>query len=153
MRTTVLTVLVALVVSPVLGCDRAPARRDPTPAASSVAAPASAAAPAPGKSHVDGKNFTIDVSATPCKAGQECAMTIKLVTAAEFHVNKEYPYKFTRAAGDFVEQGEKSGTMTVRFKPDTAGEAKVGGRYKLSVCSADQCQIEEENLEMAVPVM
>jgi len=128
--------------------------------------------PTPGKSHVDGKNFTIDVSATPCKAGQECAMTIKLVTAAEFHVNKEYPYKFiaapaskvtflgksepntfTRAAGDFVEQGEKSGTMTVRFKPDTAGEAKVGGRYKLSVCSADQCQIEEENLEMAVPVM
>ena len=69
-------------------------------------------------------------------------MTIKIATGAEWHVNKEYPYKFlasaapnltflgksdpntfSRAAGDFAEQGEKTATMTVRFKPASAGES------------------------------
>jgi hypothetical protein len=99
-------------------------------------------------------------------------MTIKLAAAGSYHVNKEYPYKFvatpasgleflgkgepqqfTRANGDFVEQGEKAGTMTVRFKPTAAGEAHVAGTYKFSVCSEDQCQIEQEKLELAVPVI
>ncbi len=99
-------------------------------------------------------------------------MTITLATNGAYHVNKEYPYKFiatpatgvaflgksdpntfTRASGDFVERGEKTALMTVRFKPTAAGEAKVAGKYKLSVCSADQCLIEEPMIDLAVPVM
>ncbi|MBN9165150.1 MAG: hypothetical protein BGO98_16315 [Myxococcales bacterium 68-20] len=136
----------------------------------SLAAPSRGNTPA--SKHVTGTNFTLDLASPGCKAGAECAMTIKLVAAGDYHVNAEYPYKFvasaapgieflgkgeattfTRAAGDFVEHGERSGTMTIRFKPTSPGEARVAGTYKFSVCSADQCQIEQEKLDLAVPVM
>lgn len=131
-----------------------------------------ATAAKPATKHIDGKNFTLDLSSDGCKAGEDCALTIKLAATGDYHVNKEYPYKFiatpspgvtflgkadpntfTRAAGDFVEQGEKHGTMTVRFKAASAGEAKIAGKYKLSICSDEQCLIEEEMIELAVPVM
>jgi hypothetical protein len=133
---------------------------------------AGAAPPKQASHHVTGKNFELDLASPGCSVGQECAMTIKLVATGDYHVNKEYPYKFTakalpdvaflgkgdatiftRAAGDYVEQGEKVGTMTVRFKPARHGDAKVAGTFKLSVCSADQCLIEQEAVELAVPVM
>jgi hypothetical protein len=126
----------------------------------------------PASKHVNGSNFALDLGSPGCKAAAECAMTIKLVTSGDYHVNKEYPYKFiatatpgveylgktdattfTRAAGDFIEQGEKTGTMTVRFKPASPGEARISGTYKFSVCSADQCQIEQEKLDLSIPVM
>jgi hypothetical protein len=132
--------------------------------------PKAAAGPVTRK--VEGKNYALELSAPACKSASECALTIKLVAAGDYHVNKEYPYKFaataapglefvtkaapntfTREAGDFVEQGEKTGTMTVRFKAASAGDAHVAGTYKFSVCSADQCQIEQEKLDFVVPVI
>jgi hypothetical protein len=143
-------------------------------AASAAVAPTTAKVTdlGPGKQRIDGQNFTLDLASTGCKKGAECAVTIKLVAAADYHVNKQYPYRFnatlapglaflgksdpptsfTKDAGDFVEDGEKSGTMTVRFKPSAAGEAKVAGTYKMSVCSADQCQIEAQPVALSVPV-
>ncbi len=43
--------------------------------------------------------------------------------------------------------------MTVRFKPTAAGDAKVSGTYKMSVCSAENCQIEQQTVSLNVPVM
>ena len=125
----------------------------------------------PASKRVGGNNFSLDLASPGCTAGSECAMTIKLVATADYHVNKEYPYKFiatpsasvaflgkpepnnfTRASGDFIEEGEKTGTMTVRFKPSIAGDTIIAGTYKFSVCSADQCQIEQEKLELKVAV-
>ena len=99
-------------------------------------------------------------------------MTLRLAAIGEYHVNKEYPYKFiaaaapgvqflgsadantfSRAAGDFREDGEKAATLTVRFKPTATGEARVSGTYKMSVCSAENCQIETPTITLAVPVM
>lgn len=99
-------------------------------------------------------------------------MTLRLAAVGDYHVNKEYPYKFvasaapgvqflgsgdantfSRAAGDFREDGEKAATLTVRFKPTAAGEAHVSGTYKMSVCSAENCQIETPTVTLAVPVM
>ena len=126
----------------------------------------------PASAHIGGKNFALDVASPGCKSGDDCTMTIRLSPDGAFHVNKEYPYKFlasaapnvtflgkadpntfTRAAGDFAEQSEKSGIMTVRFKPATAGETHVAGKYKLSVCSAEQCQIEEAMVDLPVSVL
>lgn len=120
--------------------------------------------------HLAGDHFALDLSAKGCKAGAECTLTIKLAVDGAFHVNKEYPYrfiatetpgvdflgktdktKFTKEAGDFVAEGEKAGTMTVRFKPAAAGKTKIAGTYKMSVCSADQCQIEEPSIELVIP--
>jgi hypothetical protein len=96
---------------------------------------------------------------------------LKLAVTGEYHVNKEYPYKFvatpgavdylgkgdpntfSRANGDFAEDGEKAATLTVRFKAKQAGDATVAGTYKLSVCSAENCQIEQQAVTLTVPVM
>jgi hypothetical protein len=164
----------ALLLLALVACtkDEKPTTKAPEPAAS-TAAPTTAKVTelGPGKQRIDGQNFTLDVSSAGCKANADCTMTIKLTAASDYHVNKEYPYKltataapnvsflgkkdpntFSKESGDFVEEGEKSGTMTVRFKPTAAGEAKVAGTYKMSVCSADQCQIEAQPIALNVPV-
>lgn len=146
-------------------------------AAASAAPPRTKDAAAPAKleasaAHVEGKNFTLDVASPGCRAGEPCAMTIKLVAAADYHVNKEYPYKFvaspsagigflgkgdanvfSKAAGDFTEDTARSATMTVRFTPASAGEAKVSGTYKMSICSDEQCQIEQQPVSLSVKVL
>src|SRR4051812_18491977 len=122
--------------------------------------------------HVDGKNFKIETIAEPCKAGQECLVKVRLEPAGDYHINKAYPYKFkaaevagveflgkdtagknvfSRPGGDFVEQGEKVGTMTVRFKPSAKGAVTIAGTYKLSVCSAQNCQLDTQ--EVSFPVL
>ena len=147
-----------------------------TTTAVTSAAPAKDAPPAtplkPASTRLSGKNFTLDAASPGCRVDTPCTMTLRLAASGEYHVNKEYPYKFTatpapgvaflgsgdantfsRAAGDFREDGEKAATMTVRFKPSSAGEARVTGTYKMSVCSAENCQVESQAVTLAVPVM
>ena len=126
----------------------------------------------PASTRMSGKNFTLDASSPGCRVEVSCTMTLRLAATGDYHVNKEYPYKFlaaaapgvqflgsgdantfSRAAGDFREDSEKAGTMTVRFKPTSAGEARVSGTYKMSVCSAENCQVETQAVMLAVPVM
>jgi hypothetical protein len=153
--------------------DEKPGATAPPSTAASTSVPTSAKVTelGPGKQRIDGPNFSLDVASTGCKAGSECTMTVKLTAAAEYHVNKEYPYKltantapgltflgkkepntFSKESGDFVEEGEKIGTMTVRFKPTAAGDTKIAGTYKMSVCSADQCQIEIQPITLSMVV-
>jgi acyl-coenzyme A thioesterase PaaI-like protein len=99
-------------------------------------------------------------------------VTIRLAATGGYHINKEYPYKFvatptasvqflgsgdantfSRAAGDFREEGETTATMTVRLKPSSAGEMRFSGTYKMSVCSASNCQIEQQAVALTVSVM
>jgi hypothetical protein len=158
----------------------APAKASPststTTSASTITTPTSATKePSPLKpaaARITGKNFTLDAASPGCRVETPCTVTLRLAAAGEYHVNKEYPYKFlataapgvqflgsgdantfSRAAGDFREEGEKSATMTVRFKPTATGEARVTGTYKMSVCSAENCQIETPTVTLAVPVM
>ncbi|AKU99692.1 hypothetical protein AKJ09_06356 [Labilithrix luteola] len=139
-------------------------------AVASAGKPADGAKLVPASAHVNGRNFGLDVASAGCRAGSECAMTIHLAVAGDYHVNKEYPYKFvatpepgvtflaqdgttfSRAAGDFREEGAKAGTMTVRFKPSAAGTARVQGTFKMSVCSDENCQIEQQPVSLAIPV-
>ncbi len=124
-------------------------------------------------SHIDGNNFKIDATAGECKAGAECQVTVKLEALGAYHINKEYPYKiklaeaagieflgsdpggknvFSKGAGDFKLDGEKVGTMTLKFKAAKAGSVTVSGTYKMSVCSAQNCQLETQELSVAVAV-
>ena len=106
-----------------------------TTAAPVASAKPEAAAPLkPAGTSISGKNFTLAVGSPGCRVDIPCAVTLRITAGGEFHVNKEYPYKFTasaapgvtflgsgdanvfsRAAGDFREEGEKTATMTVRF--------------------------------------
>ncbi len=119
-------------------------------------------------SRITGKNFALDIATPGCRVNEACQMTIRVTAGTGYHVNKEYPYKFlpkeaggieftskqfSRDAGDFKEDSATSGTMTVRFKPTAAGKAKVAGTYKMSVCSDENCQIEQPAIELEVPVL
>lgn len=124
----------------------------------------------PAATKIEGKNFALDVASPGCRVNESCAMTIRLRVLGDYHVNKEYPYKFvaaaapgvtylaegnafSRASGDFKEEGEKAATMTVRFKPTSTGAAKVSGTYRMSVCSAENCQMEQPTVTLSVPVI
>jgi hypothetical protein len=141
-----------------------------TTAATATTAPPVALKPA--SSRLSGKNFVLDAASPGCRVDTPCTMTLHITAAGDYHVNKEYPYKFiaaaapgvqflgsadantfSRATGDFRDDGEKAATLTVRFKPTAAGEARVSGTYKMSVCSAENCQIETPTVTLAVPVM
>lgn len=122
-----------------------------------------------------GNNFTVNASVASCNANAECKVDLKLEAQNGFHVNKEYPYKFkatatsgvtflgkdsagaetfSKAAGDFTldASNEKLGTMTVKFKSANKGAVNIAGVFKLSVCSAQNCQLEQANVTVPVTV-
>jgi hypothetical protein len=127
-----------------------------------------------GGPHIDGNHFTIDATPTAdCVAGSNCAIAIKLVAQAEYHVNQQYPYKFTasqapgvtflgsdsagpnvftKTAGDFAIGDEKTATMIVKFKAGQKGAVSIGGTFKLSVCSAQNCQLEQQDVATNVTI-
>jgi hypothetical protein len=123
--------------------------------------------------HVDGKNYVIDAVPGDCTAGANCAVTVKLAAQGEYHINQQYPYKFTatqaagvtylgadtngpnvftKTAGDFAIGDEKTATMNVKFKAGQKGTVAIGGTFKLSVCSAQNCQLEQQDVSVNVTV-
>jgi|HubBroStandDraft_2_1064218.scaffolds.fasta_scaffold433177_2 hypothetical protein len=140
----------------------------------SVAATAPRAQPAQVAAgpHVDGNHFTLDgAPAADCAVGASCVVAIKLAAQAEYHINQQYPYKFTaspaagvtflgadpanpnvftKTAGDFAINDEKTATMNVKFKVAQKGPVAIGGTFKLSVCSSANCQLEQQDLSVSV---
>jgi hypothetical protein len=121
--------------------------------------------------HADGEHFSVDAAlAGPCAANAECTLAIKVTVRDEFHVNLEFPHKFTaqdaagveflgkdpakknvfsKTAGDFASSDPKTGVLTVRFKSQ-AGTPTIQGTLKIGVCSEQNCLLPQ--VELAVPV-
>jgi hypothetical protein len=120
-----------------------------------------------------GNNFTVNANVAACTSGADCTIALKLEAKGDFHVNKEYPYKFkanaangvtylgkstpdtfSKSDGDFVldASNEKVGTMTLKFKSANKGAVTIAGVFKLSVCSAQNCQLETANVSVPVTV-
>jgi hypothetical protein len=145
-------------------------------AATRVAADDPGAAPHAGSdcAHAAcGNNFLVDAVSARCAVGATCSVTFTLVVTGAFHINDEYPYKFkaddtpgleflgtdaagknvfSKAAGNWQKKDEKTGTMTVAFRPNGAGSKTVAGTFKLSVCSAQSCQLEQQAVTTTVAV-
>lgn len=151
-----------------IGCSRDSEAADGKPAAQGSTTTAIAAT-----SRIVGNHFTLTAKPdTSCKAGSECTVELVLEASGDYHINKEYPYKFkanpanveflgkspggpnvfTKEAGDFKIRSEKVGVMAVRFKPKGKGAVEIGGRYKLSVCSTQNCQLETQTVGTSVQV-
>lgn len=97
----------------------------------------------------------------PCRAGEACTVRVELTALGGFHVNKDYPFTFVptptdgishEGTGTFARDSEQAGTMTLTFRAAAPGTAKVAGTFKLSVCSDDECQIEDVPVAVDVPV-
>jgi hypothetical protein len=140
---------------------------DKATAATATADIAQAATPT---SHVDGNNYKVDTKVADCTAGAECTATIRLEALGAYHINDTYPYKFTvlgpdggggaleflgkdpanrgvfgKNTGEFEKQAEKIAVVTVRFKAPK-GKVAFAGRFKMSVCSEANCQLEQADL-------
>jgi hypothetical protein len=143
----------------------------PAPAAPAASAPA-AAGGAGCKHAACADNFFVDTQAPPeCAVGTTCDLAVKLTALGDFHVNDEYPYRFkandvpgidyagtdamgkgvfSKPAGDWKKADAKSGVMTVKFTPREKGDKTITGTFKMSVCSAANCLLEQRELSAVV---
>lgn len=111
-----------------------------------------------GAVRVTGKNFHVDAAPLgACGADGACTVAADLTALGDFKVNREYPFKFVPdpgvtldGAATFAHTGVHSGRLLVPVKRG-AGPTKVSGAFKLSVCSADVCQVESAQLAVVVP--
>jgi hypothetical protein len=121
-----------------------------------------------------GNGFFIDVNAIAgCNVGATCSMALTLVATGDYHINDEYPYKFraeevpgveflgtdvtgnnvfSKTAQNWSKKDERTGTMTVTFQSADKGTKPIGGLFKLSVCSAQNCQLEQQQVTASVEV-
>jgi hypothetical protein len=128
-------------------------------------------APLAAGPHADGDHFSIDGAlVSPCAPNSECSVALKLTVRDDYHVNMEFPHKFTavdapgveflgkdaakknvfsKVSGDFVSTDPKSGVLTVRFKSQP-GSPTIQGIMKIGVCSEQNCLLPQ--VEIAVPV-
>ena len=136
----------------------------PTPEPITAAPEGKPAEPVMGK--LDEKNFSVEMKSTgPYKAGQQSNVEVVLEPKGEFHCNKEYPYKIKLGTapagisypnaivkGDAMTVTPEKSVMKVAFTPDKPGEAKVSGNFYFSVCTAQQCVVENRELAVMVKV-
>jgi hypothetical protein len=121
-----------------------------------------------------GSNFFIDVAPPgDCAPGANCSVAISLVATGDFHINDEYPYKFTaddapgmkflgtdamgpkvfsKSASNWQKTAAQKGIMSVVFQAADKGSKTVAGTFKLSVCSQQNCQLEQQSVSTAVSV-
>lgn len=125
-----------------------------------------------------GNDFFIDIGSAPlspdgCAVGGRCAVSITLVATGDYHINDAYPYKFkaddthgleflgtdgagknvfSKGAGNWSKSDERTGVMTLTFKPSEPGAKALGGVFKLSVCSSQNCRLETQEVKTTVAV-
>lgn len=115
-----------------------------------------------GAVRVSGKNFHVDVAPAATCASERgaCSVLADLTALSGFKVNRDYPYRFVPDAASqaivdgeaaFAVTGTHTGRLMVPVRRDAPGAARVTGTFKLSVCSADVCQIEDAVLTVAMP--
>src|SRR3954468_12288327 len=87
---------------PATGEPKAPDTKSPVVNAIKVEKPQVDSADGATK-HLEGDHFALDLASKGCKAGAECTLTIKLGIQGDFHINKEYPYRYIAADAAGVE--------------------------------------------------
>jgi hypothetical protein len=120
-----------------------------------------------GAASFDNANYSAKIaSAGPCKKDQTCSAEVVVEAKGEYHINDKYPYRFKLEdpppAGLKYPKaviGKEDGTMDehkvtlkVPFVPASAGDKKVAGTLSLSVCSAANCLMDKQQLDLTVKV-
>jgi len=104
-------------------------------------------------------------SAGKYKAGQQGAVQVVLVAMGDYHCNDKYPYKFKLNAppagvsypqpvvrAEAMSISPARSTMAIPILPSAPGEARVGGTFSFSVCSAATCQVESRELSLNIKI-
>jgi hypothetical protein len=135
----------------------------------SEAAPATQKAPAAvteggtGAASHDAESYTVKITAPAGQAvGKESTAEIILAAKPGFHVNNEFPIKFTPGGSDGVDAKvvgkdaatvvPEKATIKVPFTPTRAGKGKLAGKLAFSVCSDSNCLMDKVELSVDVDV-
>jgi hypothetical protein len=115
---------------------------------------------------VDTTEFKLTLKAPgPYSVGHEGRAEIILVAKKPFKINEQYPYRFAPTlTGDFVftersldktaaRIDPRRAVVPVRFTPEGAGTAELGGIFSFSVCTDDRCLLEKHPLSVPLDVM
>ena len=120
-----------------------------------------------GAASFDNANYSARIaSGGPCKKDQTCSAEVVVQAKGEYHINDKYPYRFkledpppTGLKYPKPVIGKEDGTMDehkvtlkVPFVPASAGDKKVAGTLSLSVCSASNCLMDKQQLDLTVKV-
>ncbi|HEX9297426.1 MAG TPA: hypothetical protein VF881_16405 [Polyangiaceae bacterium] len=138
-------------------------------ASSGGASSSAAEAPAPGgpaRPSFESANYRAEIRATgPCKKDRTCTADVLVEAKGEYHINDKYPYRFKLedpAPGvkypkpvvgkEDGKMEERKVVLSVPFVSESTGEKKVSGTLSLSVCSAANCLMDKQPLEVTVKV-
>ena len=129
-----------------------------------------------GASKFEHPNYTVSVEAAgPYKKGESATFKVVVRAKGEFHINEEYPTKFSAAVSPGVayatpklaratqpdafalkpcasSKDNCTLEVTVKFTPEQGGTVNVGGELALGVCNKDNCIFDKKTLSIAVPV-
>jgi len=134
----------------------------PNAAANAASQPTAVAAPS-----FENANYSAKIASIgPCKKDQTCSAEVVVQAKGDYHINEKYPYRFKLEdpppAGLKYPKpviGKEDGTMDehkatlkVPFVPASAGDKKVAGTLSLSVCSAANCLMDKQQLDLTVKV-
>jgi len=144
-----------------------PSAPEPTAVASAAPPPPEPPPPPPVVSpKVGEQSFSLWMqSSGRYKAGQQGVVEVVLIPKGEFHCNQEYPYKMKLGAApagvtypsaivrtEGVSVSPSRATMRVPFVPQNAGDARISGKFYFSVCTSEQCVIDNRDLSVTVKV-
>lgn len=159
--------LAVVVLGLLLGCSKA---KEAPATGAPVAKPAAAAA----GPRVEAAAFEVSLSPSGSyAAGAKGDVLLQLTARPGFHVNADYPVRFTASEGSGVRfaapslnlketlrmtpcadhpEESCSATTALSFTALAAGPATVAGTLAFSVCNPEQCLIEKQPLALAVTV-
>jgi hypothetical protein len=161
MKTSVGAILLVTLIGFGSGCSK-------VSAASTEQGKAAAQAAGPSRPSLENANYHAEMKAAgPCKKDATCTAEVLVEAKGEYHINDKYPYRFK--LDDPPPQGLKypkpvvnkddGGSMDQRkvvlkvpFISETSGDKKVAGTLSLSVCSAANCLMDKQPLEVTVKV-
>ena len=99
------------------------------------------------------------------KAGEQGFVEVVLVPKGDFHCNDQYPYKVKLGApadgvtyptpvvrGEGVSVSQRRTVLRVPFVAQSAGDARVAGKFYFSVCTSQQCVMDSRDLAVSVKV-
>jgi hypothetical protein len=152
MRRELVTGLGSAAVSVAVACNPAPAPAPEPGSSGAVAVPPPLA---------ESAFYRVDAGPqTPCTTGAPCEARLVLSALGAYKVNRDYPFKFLAepapgvavdGTGAMTFDDAKTGTLTIRFRAVRGAPARLTGTFKLSVCTDEECQIEEPKIVLELP--
>jgi hypothetical protein len=141
------------------------------PAAQGTAAAAPTPVAPPCAHAACSDHFYVEAAPSACATGAACDLQLKVVATGDYHINDDYPYRFkaddapgiaflgssaadkgvfSKSTGDWQKAEAKTGTMSVKFTPAAAGDKTISGTFKVSVCSAENCVLDQPKVSAVV---